>query len=95
MAWYRDSITLPLCLSVIPPCVSRLSRYCETLNVSQSYGPPWPGTGISLPLPLLYLPTINFMLTHTHPDTRGWLRHYATSRKVAGSIPDEVIEFFN
>jgi hypothetical protein len=22
------------------------------------------------------------------------LRHYATSRKVAGSIPDEVIEFF-
>jgi hypothetical protein len=22
-----------------------------------------------------------------------WLRHYATSRKVAGSIPDEVIEF--
>jgi hypothetical protein len=28
---------------------------------------------------------------------RRWhslLRHYATSRKVAGSIPDEVIEFF-
>jgi hypothetical protein len=25
----------------------------------------------------------------------GWLRHYATSRKVAGSIPDEVIGFFN
>jgi hypothetical protein len=25
---------------------------------------------------------------------RSWLRHYATSRKVAGSIPDEV-EFFN
>jgi hypothetical protein len=24
-----------------------------------------------------------------------WLRHYATSRKVAGSIPDEVIRFFN
>jgi hypothetical protein len=26
---------------------------------------------------------------------RSWLMHYATSRKVAGSIPDEVIEFFN
>jgi hypothetical protein len=26
---------------------------------------------------------------------RGWFRHYATSRKVAGSIPDEVIGFFN
>jgi hypothetical protein len=27
--------------------------------------------------------------------TRGWLRHYAARRKVANSIPNEVIEFFN
>jgi hypothetical protein len=33
-----------------------------------------------------------FILVYTR---RGWLRHYATSRKVAGSIPDEVIRFFN
>jgi hypothetical protein len=26
---------------------------------------------------------------------RSWLRHYATSRKVAGSNPDEVIGFVN
>jgi hypothetical protein len=26
---------------------------------------------------------------------RSWLSHYATSRKVAGSIPDEVIGFLN
>jgi hypothetical protein len=26
---------------------------------------------------------------------RSWLRHYATSRNVAGSISDEVIGFFN
>jgi hypothetical protein len=26
---------------------------------------------------------------------RSWLRHYATSRKVAGSIPDEATGFFN
>jgi hypothetical protein len=26
---------------------------------------------------------------------RSWLRHYATSWKVAGSIPDEVIGFFS
>jgi hypothetical protein len=26
---------------------------------------------------------------------RSWLRHYATNRKAAGSIPDEVIGFFN
>jgi hypothetical protein len=25
---------------------------------------------------------------------RGWLGHYATSRQVAGSIPDEVFVFF-
>jgi hypothetical protein len=25
----------------------------------------------------------------------SWLRHYATSRKVAGSIPDEVFGIFN
>jgi hypothetical protein len=26
---------------------------------------------------------------------RTWLRHYTTSRKVAGSIPDEVIRLLN
>jgi hypothetical protein len=26
---------------------------------------------------------------------RSWLRHYVTSRKAVGSIPDEVIGFFN
>jgi hypothetical protein len=26
---------------------------------------------------------------------RSWLRHYATNRKVVGSIPDDVIGFFN
>jgi hypothetical protein len=28
-------------------------------------------------------------------DVRSWLRHYATSRKVADSNPDEGINFFN
>jgi hypothetical protein len=51
-----------------------------------------------------------FTHTHTHKSCisgdshfcpyqstllRSWLRHYSTSRKVAGLIPDEVIEFLN
>jgi hypothetical protein len=37
---------------------------------------------------------------HLHPQQigstrwRSWLRHYATSRRVASSSPDEDIEFF-
>jgi hypothetical protein len=31
-------------------------------------------------------------LTATVP--RSWLRHYTTSRKIAGSSPNEVVDFF-
>jgi hypothetical protein len=51
----------------------------------------------------VYIPTSCFHKTyypHTYACLRGtrwstWLKHYVTRRQVAGSIPDEVTEYFN
>jgi hypothetical protein len=78
-------------LATLPPSVSRLSRKCGSLDVSQPYGPPRPVTGIALPF-ILPLNVLNFVPMgynfkvlgrFASPDS---LEIYASGAEAPGSV---------
>jgi hypothetical protein len=58
-------------LTVSPPTVSRLSRKCGSLDVSQLYEPPRPVTGTALPF-ISFSPTFASSDWRKPLNTSGW-----------------------